>query len=388
VKRTFRTRSVLCFCFAALVTGCSLTGPESATLEQIDYFTRELEYYLDVDDDPETEQRELVLKKEFNSSKVQTKETEHGFEDGIKTVTNTYIFDGSGAKPAVPSEQTVYTYLDAADCDSDGDGVNDVSALRRISTIERFAANGEKTGIDSVTYDGNVTTAYSVIKTYRTDGETDVLESEQRATYYKNTDPDYNGSIRTEKKFSYDETDGYSLQKETAFWYEDDGSISHELDHVFRGDDNAEELYLYKPYSYTEDGKVYLISDYSYDDAGLSAGADGSAYGVTPADDDPYPYSIDYDSIGIQKNMTLFDYNDRGLVKRETLYTQGFVQEVRTYAYNDQDELVNKTRYISGGNVLEEKIVIRFREETIGGSQYLLKEIITYRFNSQVEAEE
>lgn len=379
-------------CFITVLLGCSLGGGESGTLEQVDYYTRELEYYLDVDDDPETEQLEVVIKKEFNSVKTQTKETEHVFEDGVKTITNIYLFDSGGNKPSSPSEKIVYTYLDAADCDSDGDGTDDVFGLRRISTIERFNSEGTKTGVDIVSYDANVTIAYSVIKTYAAEAGTDVLQTEQRASYYNipagSSPPDYNGNIRTEKKFSYDDTDGYSLQKETAFWYESDGIISHELNHVFRGEDNTEELYLYKPYSYTEEGNVYLISDYTYNDAVLSAGADGSAFSVTPADDNPFGYSIDYDSIGIQKNMSLFDYNDRGLVSRETLYTQGFVQEVRTYSYNDQDELVNQTRYISGGNVLEEKIVIRFREETIGGRNYTLKEIITYRFNSQVETEE
>jgi len=382
------------FLFIGLViafAGCAL--PEADDEELLaEYFTRVLEFSQDVDDDPETDDQQTIITRVYNDTKKQTTEVVNTYDDdGIQTLSETYDFDNDGNKPDKASHYTEYTYFSGGDHDGD------------LQQADTYDSEGTKVAYYVVDYpDADDTHKETIYYVY--DGSSMIPDRKVDKYYYPAgaPDPDWEGELRVEKYFTYDtDASDWKLKKEKAYWYDDNEAgdgvrISHELSHSFRGDESPEEVFIYKPYSYTEGDKVYLESDYEYDGENANFGLDGT-YGsfVVDADDadDPFKfvtgpsagteYNIEYDLIGEQKNMVVIDYNDRDFVAREAHYTGGAVQEVRTFEYDAEDKLINMSRYVNKGQLLEEKIVIGYREKTLGdGQTYNVTETLTYRFST------
>lgn len=387
--KKLKTKFLLLGLGIALV-GCALPEAEDGENGLADYFTRVLEFSQDLDGDEDT--TETVITRVYDDTKKQTTEVVNTYDaDGVKTQTDNYDFDNDGNKPADPSDYTVYTYFTGGSHDGD------------LQQADTYDSEGTRVAYYVVGYpDADDTHKETIYYVY--DGSSMIPDRKVDKYYYPAgaPDPDWEGELRVEKYFTYDtDASDWNLKKEKAFWYEDneggDGvRISHELSHSFRGDDTPEEVFIYKPYSYTDGDKVYLESDYEYDGENANFGLDAT-YGsfTVDADDavDPFEfvtgpstgteYNIEYDFIGEQKNMIVSEYNDRELISREAHYTGGAVQEVRTFEYDAEDRLINMSRYINEVQLLEEKVVIGYREKTLGdGQTYDLKETLTYRFST------
>jgi hypothetical protein len=392
-----KLKNVLIFLgLGVVLVGCALPEAEDGEDGLADYFTRVLEFSQDVDNDSETEDH-TVITRVYNDTKKQATEVVNAYDtSGVKTKTETWDFDNDGNKPDNVSTYTEYTYFAGGDHDGDlqqADTYDSEDTLIASQVVDYPQANYQRTIYYALNDDGS-----ALIEAQRTD-----------RYYYPSGAAAWAGELRMEKYFIYDtEISDWKLKKEKAYWYEDKEvkdtedpfRISHELSHSFRGEDDPEEVYIYKPYSYTDGDKVYLESDFEYvvyDDQEPpnflpDFGRDAyDSFAVDLADpDDPFrnsgdtdSYNIEYDLIGEQKNMTVTEYNERDLIAREAYYTGGTVQEVRSFEYNAEDKLINMSRYVNKGQILEEKIVIGYREKTLGdGQTYNVKESLTYRFST------
>ena len=381
MKRQISKLACIVLCIG--IISCALpTEEEENTLA--DYHNRVLEFSRELDDDTET--AELIITKVYDGTKKQTIEVVNTYnENGVKVLSETFDCDENGKKPEIPIQYTEYTYYE----DGDHDG--------KLHLADTFDSEGTKVAYREITY--NTDETYKSSTDYIL-GEEDFVEDRKEEKYFYGTGEPFEGELRVEKFFNYDTDETvWELKKETAYWYEEAESgegarISHKLNHSFRGENSEEEVYFYKPYSYTGGDNVYLESDFEYNvydaDDNFIAGfpRDGySSFDATAGDADPFIYQIEYGLIGEQQNMVLFDFNERQLVAKETLYTFGSLQETRLYAYNADDNVISMSRYINKGQLLEEKIVMNYREETLeDGNTYDVKETITYRFtNIEVE---
>ena len=217
--------------------------------------------------------------------------------------------------------------------------------------------------------------------------EADILQSERRATYLTaQADPDLEGRLRTVQLFSRDSEGVMKLTSESAFWYDAAGLLLAQLDHVLRGTDDVDEAvlpegvderYFYSAYSRNPQDQVFSKIQYLYEDALIPRDADLS-FTLTPANPDPLAYSIDNDGVRYQVGMEISDYDGQGNLVRETVYSFGEIQEVRTYAWLEPGFETERARYVNGGTVLDEKVVTRYRVEDIGGAECWVKEAFTY----------
>ncbi len=376
-----------------LMWGCRLLGPEDSSLAEFD--TRVLEYLVDDDDDTEPNFILTMLKVYDGVSKLQTAETVNTYDaGGLKTKTEVFDFDPqTGVKDPLPAQYIEFTYdgnnnlINGTTYDSDG------SLQLKFDVVyeTKFAADNPISTITNYHYDGGWVKDSELIYTYYEDTDgVDATDPGVDEVY-----PAWDKKIRTEQTFFYKEGDATAyLKSETAYWYDpaDGDKIAYILQHVARGGDDAEEgsggdvsipegendIYLYKSYSYNANGQIYLINDYRYDDdAVLSPTPDTidpfPSSLMDPDLENPFNYSIQFDSILDQVNMVIYDYTDledpdlgadpgQLLIGKESHYTSGVLQEVRRYAYDGNKRLTGVSRYVAGGAILAEKEVTNYRE--------------------------
>lgn len=385
--RTFRAFLIISFTASALITtGCRLTPEEEAV---IDYHSRTVDYLTSVGSGAAS-RVDLERTKIFDNTGYQVGEIVQTYDaDGLNTRTDVYGVDVNGTKNL--HEYYLNTY-DSVDYPAG------TTAYRLIKS-ETFDSGGTRQAWSSYAYHAAFQDSLTEKTDYVLDGEADKKVGYQLRTYLTDTvNTDKNGKYRTDQVYSYD-TDGVTLKlkKETAAWYDDDGTLTSELYHVVRGSTTdtvlpngaADEAYYYVTYSRSEQGLVYLKSSYVYyhDAAEVLVWDDGpdGSFSVIPANNDPFAYALEFSRIKNQYDLIISDYDGEGNLLVQTLYVFGVIQNRTTYGYNDNNDMVERSRYGNGGIILEEKVVVRFREEEIDGVTYTIRETFTYYFNEDLQ---
>ncbi len=371
---------ILCVLFLFL-PGCRLQ--ETEEIEVIDYDTRTIEYWTDIDSG-DAEELQPVRIKIYDSTGYQIGEFVDTYGDNqLKTRTDVYDVSRDGVKTL--KEYFVFTY----------DTVNyNGEDIFRLIKGETFDPDDVRRLYYDQTYDANILDSYAERVTWAYEDGSDVKKSIRIRTYIKDVDPDLNGKYRTEQFYDYD-TDQSTLilRKEYAAWHNGDGEITKELYHVKRGsqteqvlpDVTGDESYFYVTYSRDTGGNVYLQNNFIYTDTGtdtdLDSGGDGSFNIPDRNLDDPFAFNPDPAGVEDQVDMLLTERDAEGNIESETLYSFGAVQEKTIYTYDSENRMTKKARYTQGGQVLDESTEIRYRDEYIDGTYYLVREVFTYQFN-------
>ena len=301
--------------------------------------------------------------------------------DGLNTRTDVFAYDTAGNP--TQNEYYIYKYTQLA-----GDTTN-----WYITDGETYDMNDTKQLWYTVTWDP-VYYEYTTINDYKNDDGATVQTAGQVCTYLKAPGTPVDGQYRTEQYFYYD-GGTKKMSKEYACWYDSStGDYTHELYHVIRGEETdivpegQDAAYFYVPFSRNGQGYVYLQSDYYYDETASPVPKEAdTSFTVTPANPDPLLYDMDFAGIRDMADMLLINYDNRGNPDKKTFYTYGRIQEIIYFAYDEDNRETDRSRYVNEGQKIEEKTVTRYRNETIEGKEYLVKDIYVYRFGEDYTAD-
>jgi hypothetical protein len=373
------------------LSACAIVSP-GGTSTYIGYSTRVVETYTILNLD----KREFRLKETqvYGSTGKLGGRFVQVYAGGLNTEINIYAVDEQGTSTL--SEHQVITYTTKTNSAGNPEQV--------VALNESFDSDNVRRSYFEVTYHASLQTSYALwqLRTRKDDG-TDVVQDERKATYYTTgagVDSDWVGKLRTEQFYSYDANGANKkLTKESAFWYDADGRLLSQLDHVIRGTDvstdavlpaGVDDRYLYSSYSRNAQDYIFSRIQYLYEAPTASPipkQADLS-FTVTDANPDPFAYNINADAVKYQVGMEISDYDGLGNLVQETVYSFGTRQEVRTYAYLEPGFETERARYVNGGTVLDQKVVTRYRVEKIGGTDHWIKETFTYNTDDAIELDQ
>lgn len=372
-----RTRYAILLPLLGLLGSCNLFFPED-TEPVIDYSSRLLE----ISDIVDLATRDFRVRETqvYGATGALSGRFVQSYDaDGLSNEVNVYSVDDEGN--SLLTERQVITR-------DPGTGLETLN--------ESYDADEARQAWSQTSYHATLTESYVLWQLWVWDPgtEADLLQSERRATYLTSqADPDLEGKARTEQLFSRDTEGVLKLTSESAFWYDSDGRLLSRLDHVLRGTDDVDEAvlpegvderYFYTAYSRNPQDYVFSKIQYLYEDAGIPRGGDLS-FTVTAANPDPFAYTIDNGGVKYQVGMEISDYDGQGNLVRETVYSFGELQEIRTYAWLEPGFETERARYVNGGTVLDEKVVTRYRVEDIGGVECWVREAFTYYTDDREE---
>lgn len=318
--------------------------------------------------------------------------------------TDCYQYDEAGLNPALIGYDT-YEY-DRPDAYYES-GV----PYYRIKCGRSWVPDGES-GLERARYDvtyaddGHTTPRQSVhyaeIIDYKWDDAKAAFEAtySQRATW---ADLDADGALdldaygsptnyQTEQYFAYDD-DGANplLECEYAAYYNAAGEMVNELYHVIRGShvdasvlpSGIDEGYFYVQYANNQAGLTCLQSDTWYGDPlqpdyALVAPIAAARSAATKAFTLPLAYAIDPLFIGNNADMVMYEYDSAGNPVVDSFYAYGSLVARKTYGWLPSGRLSEKSRYVRGGSVLEQRDCYRYYDSWVDGRKYAAAEVTTY----------
>jgi len=336
------------------------------------------------------------------------------FADGTvdENPARSIVYDSTG-KPAgrfemaydalgYPTRTDVYTY--------DSDGITNsltgyylyaYDVLSRIESGKTYDPAGTLLEEYDVTYHTTLTDRYTDIADWGLNTSTSLwVRTADHVVTYLTDGSSGDGEYRTEQYFTYDSTGTTkSLLKEYAAWYaipDADGypRTNCELYHVLKGSDTdilpsgLDEAYYYVSYSYDPKGNTFLQADSWYGDPtnlpsrlpnDIPKGLMGE-FTVTPGNPDPFAYPINFNFIGNQASMIIWEFDAYQNPVKASLYLYGILQEIKTYRWLDLDHIAEKARYVNGGATLEQREATRYYDAIVDGEAYQIQETTTYYF--------
>ena len=76
-----------------------------------------------------------------------------------------------------------------------------------------------------------------------------------------------------------------------------------------------------------------------------------------------------------------------GNITLDERWYRGELVEYTKYVYNSDSELTDKNRYTHGGSLLRDRKTVRFRDQTIYGKPYSVKETCEYKYYDYTDTE-
>ena len=401
---------IILIAIAFFMGSCAL--PDQGEGDKVqDFQSKVIDFYTYLDENNAF--LESVETRTYNSTGKPEKVFEHLFEQkdlsGTEywenTRTNIYKIDAkTGLK--TPQGYSKNTYKPILESEEQEDNTIVDKVVLYPLTIDNYDDAETRVSWNITEYaDSNIPGEPTYYQARNKDYGEDHVESEQRFSYLKVAGPGYN-KRRTFQTFNWvlikddpktesvDETvNELKLATEYAYWYDDEGRVSHWLYHVVRGSDTdlgsivtvlpqgVDERYIYTKFSYNAESQIYLQTDYIYDASDITSAADGS-FPITLTDE-PFAYNISHDRIGEIVSMQVNEYDTRGNLYQETNFIGSNKESVVLYRYDADDRLVEQSRFMNGGTLLNRKQVIRYRDEVIDGRYYELREEYTYDFSSE-----